>query len=50
MKGSLIIISFFIIGTLCGVYHLIPYDFTQSNFKLLCPMRINVQCGHQRGK
>ena len=30
MKGSLIIVSFFIIGTLCGVYHLIPYDFTDS--------------------
>lgn len=38
MKGSLIIISFFIIGTLCGVYHLIPYDFSQSklSFYALC--------------
>jgi len=38
MKGSLIIISFFIIGTLCGVYHLIPYDFTDSklSFYALC--------------
>lgn len=31
MKGSLIIVSFFIAGTLCGVYHLIPSDFSQSN-------------------
>lgn len=30
MKGSLIIVSFFIAGTLCGLYHLIPYDFSQS--------------------
>ena len=38
MKGSLIIISFFIIGTLCGVYHLIPYDFTDSklSYYALC--------------
>ena len=28
MKGSLIIVSFFIVGTLCGFFHLIPYDFT----------------------
>ena len=38
MKGSLIIVSFFIIGTLCGVYHLIPYDFTDSklSYYALC--------------
>ena len=30
MKGSLIIVGFFVLGALCGVYHLIPYDFTQS--------------------
>ena len=38
MKGSLIIVSFFIIGTLCGVYHLIPYDFTNSklSYYALC--------------
>ena len=38
MKGSLIIVSFFIIGTLCGLYHLIPYDFSQSklSFYALC--------------
>lgn len=32
MKGSLIIITFFIAGTFCGLYHLIPYDFSQSRF------------------
>lgn len=30
MKGSVIIVSFFVLGTLCGLYHLIPYDFTHS--------------------
>lgn len=30
MKGSLIIIGFFVLGILCGMYHLIPYDFTRS--------------------
>jgi len=40
MKGSLIIVSFFILGTLCGFYHLIPYDFTDS--KLLRPLRTDV--------
>ena len=38
MKGSLIIVSFFIVGTLCGLFHLIPYDFSQSklSFYALC--------------
>lgn len=31
MKGSLIIISFFVIGTLCGFYHLLPPSVTNSN-------------------
>ncbi len=31
MKGSLIIVSFFIAGMLCGTFHLIPYDFSGSN-------------------
>lgn len=40
MKGSLIIVSFFILGTLCGLYHLIPYDFSQSrlSFYALCAL------------
>lgn len=44
MKGSLIIIGFFVLGTLCGVYHLIPYDFTQSNlsFYALCALMFSV--------
>ena len=46
MKGSLIIVGFFVLGALCGVYHLIPYDFTQSklSFYALC---VNVQCRSQ---
>lgn len=38
MKGSLIIVAFFIVGTLCGLYHLIPYDFTHSqlSYYALC--------------
>ncbi|MCZ2587508.1 lysine exporter LysO family protein [Bacteroides fragilis] len=38
MKGSLIIVSFFIVGTLCGLFQLIPYDFSQSklSFYALC--------------
>ncbi|NDV82178.1 lysine exporter LysO family protein [Bacteroides sp. 51] len=40
MKGSLIIISFFVLGTLCGVFHLIPYDFSDSNlsYYALCAL------------
>ena len=38
MKGSLIIVAFFLLGTLCGVYHLIPFDFTNSklSYYALC--------------
>lgn len=38
MKGSLIIVAFFILGTLCGVYHLIPHDFMHSklSYYALC--------------
>lgn len=44
MKGSLIIIVFFILGVLCGVYHLIPYDFTQGHFSYyaLCALMFSV--------
>ena len=44
MKGSLIIVGFFVLGTLCGVYHLIPYDFTQSklSFYALCALMFSV--------
>ena len=30
MKGSLIIIGFFILGTLCGFFHLIPFDISKA--------------------
>lgn len=40
MKGSLIIVSFFVLGTICGVFHLLPYDFSQSklSFYALCAL------------
>lgn len=44
MKGSLIIIGFFVLGTLCGAYHLIPYDFSESNlsYYALCALMFSV--------
>ena len=44
MKGSLIIVGFFVLGALSGVYHLIPYDFTQSklSFYALCALMFSV--------
>lgn len=44
MKGSLIIVGFFVLGALCEVYHLIPYDFTQSklSFYALCALMFSV--------
>lgn len=44
MKGSLIIVGFFVLGALCGVHHLIPYDFTQSklSFYALCALMFSV--------
>ena len=44
MKGSLIIVGFFVLGSLCGVYHRIPYDFTQSklSFYALCALMFSV--------
>ena len=44
MKGSLIIVGFFVLGALCWVYHLIPYDFTQSklSFYALCALMFSV--------
>lgn len=40
MKGSLIIVSFFVGGTLCGLYHLIPSDFIYSklSYYALCAL------------
>lgn len=47
MKGSLIIVSFFVLGAVCGVYHLIPYDFSQSklSFYALCALMFCVGIG-----
>ena len=44
MKGSLIIIGFFILGTLCGFFHLIPFDISKSNisFYALCALMFSV--------
>jgi uncharacterized membrane protein YbjE (DUF340 family) len=44
MKGSLIIVSFFVMGTLCGVFHLIPYDFSESklSYYALCALMFGV--------
>lgn len=40
MKGSLIIVSFFILGTLCGLLHLIPFDLAETDisFYTLCAL------------
>lgn len=40
MKGSIIIVSFFVLGTIFGVYELIPYDFSNSrlSYFVLCAL------------
>lgn len=44
MKGSLIIVGFFLLGTLCGIFHLLPSDLSQSNisFYALCALMFSV--------
>lgn len=44
MKGSLIIIGFFILGTICGAFHLIPLDMNENNvsFYTLCALMFSV--------
>ena len=44
MKGSLIIVSFFVLGTLCGVFHLIPVDLAETDISLytLCALMFSV--------
>lgn len=44
MKGSLIIVSFFVLGTLCGIFHLIPIDLAETNisFYTLCALMFSV--------
>lgn len=50
MKGSLIIISFFVAGTLCGLFHLIPFNLQESNlsFYALCALMfsVGISVGH----
>ena len=50
MKGSLIIVSFFIVGTLCGFFHLIPYDFTDSKLSYYALCGFDVLCRYQHRK
>ncbi len=45
MKGSLIIVGFFVLGALCGVYKLIPTDLvtdSQISFYALCALMFSV--------
>ena len=45
MKGSLIIVGFFVLGTLCGVFHLIPIDIvidSKISFYALCALMFSV--------
>lgn len=44
MKGSLIIIGFFVLGTLCGVFHWLPFDVGETNvsFYALCGLMFSV--------
>lgn len=44
MKGSLIIVTFFVLGTVCGASHLIPVDLTSTNisFYTLCALMFSV--------
>lgn len=44
MKGSLIIVSFFVLGTLCGLFHLIPFNIadTDISFYTLCALMFSV--------
>ena len=40
MKGSLIIVGFFVLGTICGVCHLPPFDIAETNisYYALCAL------------
>ena len=44
MKGSLIIVGFFLLGTLCGMFHLLPSDLSLSyiSFYALCALMFSV--------
>jgi uncharacterized membrane protein YbjE (DUF340 family) len=47
MKGSLVIVAFFVLGTLCGLFHLIPFDISDSNisYVALCALMFAVGLG-----
>ena len=47
MKGSLIIVGFFVLGTLCGVCHLLPFDIAETNisYYALCALKFFRVCG-----
>ena len=44
MKGSLIIVGFFVLGTICGVCHLLPFDIAETNisYYALCALTFSV--------
>ena len=44
MKGSLIIVSFFALGVLCGVFHWLPVEWFSGNlsFYALCALMFSV--------
>lgn len=44
MKGSLIIIGLFVLGTLCGAFHWLPFDVGETNisFYALCGLMFSV--------
>lgn len=44
MKGSLIIVGFFVLGTFCGAFHLLPFDIGESrvSFYVLCGLMFSV--------
>lgn len=44
MKGSLIIVGFFVLGALCGLMELIPFDIakTDISFYALCILMFSV--------
>ena len=50
MKGSIIIVSFFVLGTLCGAFHLLPFDVghSQVGFYALCALMfcVGITIGH----
>ncbi len=47
MKGSLVIVGFFVVGTICGVLHLIPWDLSDSklSYRALCALMFCVGVG-----